>query len=89
MSDTNAITYDGAGSATQDDARPDPLGPFAAIMNTGAAATCKITTARGQAVTIYMLQGVMYPIATRNVWSTGGLSTIIGFVSRANKGNGL
>lgn len=89
MSDVNSVTYDGAAAATQSDSVADPAGVFAAIMNTGAGATCKITTARGQAVTIYMVQGLIYPIATQRVWSTGGLSTVIGFVARAYRGNGL
>ena len=89
MSDVNAVTYDGAAAATQSDTTADPAGPFAAIQNTGASATCKITTIRGQAVTIYMVQGLIYPIATQRVWTTGGLSTVIGFVARAYRGNGL
>lgn len=90
MSDTNAVTYDDAIAMTQVDGNvPDAnSGTVAAIMNTGASATCKITTARGSAVTIYMVQGLIYPIATKNVWTTGsgGLSTVIGFVSRTYPG---
>lgn len=93
MSDIFAITYDRAAAATQADgtapSAADPAGPFAGIMNTGTSAACKITTKRGQAVTIWMVQGLIYPIETQNVWSTGGLSTVIGFGCPAVKSNGL
>lgn len=87
MSDLNAVTYEGAIQTTQSDSTNDPAGPFAAIQNTGASGTCKILTVRGTTVTIYMLQGVIYPIATLRVFNTGGLSTVIGFHGNPYKGN--
>lgn len=86
MSDIQAITYTGGVAATQSDTVADPAGPFAAIQNTGASATCKITPVNGPAVTIYMVQGLIYPIATRNVWTNGGLSTVIGLVAMPFRG---
>jgi hypothetical protein len=86
MSDINAVTYVNGIAATQSDVTADPHGPFAAIQNTGASATCKITMLGGGTVTIYMTQGVLYPIATQRVWSTGGLATVIGFTAMPYKG---
>jgi hypothetical protein len=78
VSDILSVTYVTAIAATQSDTAADPAGPFAAIQNTGASATCKITTVQGTTATIYLTQGLIYPIAVQRVWSTGGLSTIIG-----------
>lgn len=86
MSDIMAVTYEKASATTQSDSTADPAGPFAAIMNTGSSATCKIHTVGGQDITIYMVQGLIYPIATQRVWSTGGLSTVIGFCVMPYKG---
>ena len=79
MSDINAIIYSKAAAATQSDTAADPAGPFVGIMNTGASATCKITLQSGGDVTIWMVQGLIYPLLVQRVWSTGGLSTVIGF----------
>jgi hypothetical protein len=79
VSTIQSVTYVGGNAATQSDTTADPHGPFAAIQNTGASATCKIQPTNGPAITIYMVQGLIYPIATKFVFSTGGLSTIIGF----------
>jgi hypothetical protein len=90
MTDIRAVTYHNAVAATQSDTAADPNGPFAAIQNTGASATCKISTVGNPtgSVTIYMVQGLIYPIATQRIWSTNGLSTVIGFndASRMWKG---
>jgi len=87
MSDILAVTYDSAVQTTQSDTANDPAGPFAALQNTGASATCKITTIKGSAVTVYLPQGVIVPIATLRVWTTGGLSTVVGFHANPYKGN--
>jgi len=82
MSDIMAVTYEDAVAVTQSDNTNDPKGPFAALQCTGTAGLAKVTTKQGTAVSIYLPQGVIVPIAVRRVWSTGTAATsIIGLLA--------
>jgi hypothetical protein len=43
---------------------------FCYIKNNAASGSCKVMTARGETVTIYLLQGVVEPLAVQQVFAT-------------------
>jgi hypothetical protein len=83
VSTIGAITYEGFVAVTQSDSAVDPSGPFAAIEATGGSGTVKVTCIDGSIGSVYLPQGLIKPIAVKQVWNTGttgGLS-IVGYHS--------
>ena len=74
MSTIGAVTYEGIVAVTQSDATDDTNGPFAGFIVT-VAGTIQFTNIRGGTVTLTVLAGLIYPIATKRVWSTGTTAT--------------
>lgn len=70
MSDIRSTTYETARAVTQSDTVPDVNGPFVALEATTAAGLCKVTTPRGDVVTIYLVLGVPKNLAVSQVWSS-------------------
>jgi hypothetical protein len=83
MSDIGAVTYEGAAAVTPSDTTADPGGPFAGLQATTAAGLAKVQTlGSNDAVTVYLVLGVILPLAVTRVWSTGTAATgIVGFKS--------
>lgn len=86
MSDINAITYPGGAATTPSNTTNDPAGPFAAIMNTAASASVTIQMVSGSQISIWMLQGVLYPFACVRI-NAGSSATVVGFHANPYKGN--
>jgi hypothetical protein len=75
MSNIMAIVFEGAVAVTKSDTTADPAGPFAGLY-TGAGGDIKVTTVRGQSVTLAgTAAGITIAIACTRVWSTGTTPT--------------
>ena len=70
MSDILSVTYSYSIPVTQSDATPDPNGPFAGFI-VQAAGLVKYTNPQGKTDIIQANAGVIYPIQTQRIWSTG------------------
>lgn len=87
MSQHVTLIYDDAVAVTKSDSTADSAGPFAAIYS-GEGGDIKITTERGSTVTLKSTPaGVIIPIWTQRVWSTGTTpATVLGLYEAGYKG---
>lgn len=89
MSNIMAITYEDAIAVTPSDSTDDPAGPFAGFFIGGTAGAVVFLTDRGKAATISPGAGVIVPIATRRIYSSGTTATnIYGVIAMPFKGKG-
>lgn len=89
MSDILSITYEDAILVTPSDTVDDPAGPFAGFYIGGTAGTVTYLTVRGHAGIISPGAGVIVPIATRRIYSSGTNATnIYGVIAMPFKGKG-
>lgn len=73
-SDIRSITYEGAFAVTQSDSAVDPNGPFAAFEAASGSGLVKITSLNGETVTVYATQGLIKPLAFKQIFTTGTAS---------------
>jgi len=87
MSDIRSISYAGGSPVTQSDTAADPAGPFASLVATTAAGVAKVTCIDGSVLTIYLLQGSIYPLEVTRVWAS--VTTATGILGHYAVGNVL
>lgn len=74
MSSILATTYDGGAAVTQSDTTADPAGPFAGFI-VQVAGLVKLTTVRGQTITVSAAVGIPVPIAVSRIWTSTTTAT--------------
>jgi hypothetical protein len=79
-------TYDGGIAVTASDTTADPAGPFAGVA-VQVAGLVKLTTIRGQTITVSAAAGIPLHIATQRVWTSTTTATgITGLYNSMYKG---
>lgn len=73
-------TYDTMKAVTKADTGTDPAGPFAGLLVT-VAGTLKITTVKGDTVSLVVIAGQEIHTPVSLVWSTGSAATVFGLIA--------